>query len=54
MGKTIRNYNGDGLKAIKKQKPKKKSKFRVREFYEDDDFNDADQRDEDYLQTDND
>ena len=55
MGKTIRNYNGDGLTTIKRQKTKKsKKKFRVNDFYDEEDYNDYSQRNDDNLQADND
>ena len=38
MGKTIRNYDGDGLKAIKKQKPKNNRHINVDDYLDDDDL----------------
>ena len=52
MGKTVRNYNGDGFKKIKNKKSKKSNKVRnarnvrVDDFYDDDDY-DAHQSDND-------
>jgi len=50
LGKTIRNYDGDGMRVIKKQKPKKNRNFKVDDFYDDDFYDD----DTNFHQNDND
>ena len=54
MGKTIRNYDGDGMRAIKKQKPRKNRHINVDDYLDDDDFDTIQHNDEDDLQHDSD
>lgn len=55
MGKTIRNYDRDGLKAIKKQKPKNNRHINVEDYLDDDEVYDStSHNDSDDLQDSND